>query len=361
MTLDIAALTWMVSTLLVGWILAAARPSGIRDDGILGVNVQASQHGDKTIRQVVRSYRIAIVATAVALGVAQLLWRMPWVTLAQLLLALLTYSNARRQVVRVIGEGSSQPQASSRMAKRTPAVRMPWTQALIALVSVGASVVIMASQYSQLPETIPTHWGNGFEPDAWSEKSIASVFALSFVALGLVALMLLISALVVASARSFGADSAGSNGGGRLHNYAMMAATNVGLGWLMATLAASFGMMQVVLYHPEFHGQAPMTMALVLVVSLVGGLGLVGYLATVQNSLEDDLRRTGVRDTRVGSDDGHAYKWGAFYYNPADPSVIVEKRYGIGIDFNYATWQGKAFAAFVLVTLAACLALPFII
>ncbi|WP_202581902.1 hypothetical protein, partial [Bacteroides thetaiotaomicron] len=80
--------------------------------------------------------------------------------------------------------------------------------------------------------------------------------------------------------------------------------TNVGLGWLMATLAASFGMMQVVLYHPEFHGQAPMTMALVLVVSLVGGLGLVGYLATVQNSLEDDLRRTGVRDTRVGSDDG---------------------------------------------------------
>lgn len=74
-----------------------------------------------------------------------------------------------------------------------------------------------------------------------------------------------------------------------------------------------------------------------------------------------DLRRTGVRDTRVGSDDGHAYKWGAFYYNPADPSVIVEKRYGIGIDFNYATWQGKTFAAFVLVTLAACLALPFII
>ena len=33
------------------------------------------------------------------------------------------------------------------------------------------------------------------------------------------------------------------------------------------------------------------------------------------------------------------WKLGIFYYNPNDPSVFIEKRFGIGTTFNYARWQ----------------------
>ena len=30
------------------------------------------------------------------------------------------------------------------------------------------------------------------------------------------------------------------------------------------------------------------------------------------------------------------YKWKLFYYNPADPSLFVDKQFGIGQDINFA-------------------------
>ncbi len=30
------------------------------------------------------------------------------------------------------------------------------------------------------------------------------------------------------------------------------------------------------------------------------------------------------------------YKWKFFYYNPDDPSLFVEKQFGVGLDMNFA-------------------------
>ena len=60
------------------------------------------------------------------------------------------------------------------------------------------------------------------------------------------------------------------------------------------------------------------------------------------------------------SSDEH-YKWGMFYYNPEDPAVMVDKRFGVGVDFNYAHWQGKAFLAFIALVLLASISLPFLL
>lgn len=46
-------------------------------------------------------------------------------------------------------------------------------------------------------------------------------------------------------------------------------------------------------------------------------------------------------------DDDSFYKLGLFYYNPNDPAIMVEKRVGIGYDFNYATWPAKIFIVII--------------
>ncbi|WP_410479542.1 DUF5808 domain-containing protein [Pedobacter nutrimenti] len=43
------------------------------------------------------------------------------------------------------------------------------------------------------------------------------------------------------------------------------------------------------------------------------------------------------------------YKLGLFYYNPDDPSLYVEKRIGIGQDFNWA--HRKSYLLFVFIIL----------
>ncbi|WP_369414111.1 DUF5808 domain-containing protein [Desertivirga xinjiangensis] len=37
-----------------------------------------------------------------------------------------------------------------------------------------------------------------------------------------------------------------------------------------------------------------------------------------------------------GNYDSKHWKWGLLYYNPDDPSLFVDKRFGIGQTFNFA-------------------------
>lgn len=50
-----------------------------------------------------------------------------------------------------------------------------------------------------------------------------------------------------------------------------------------------------------------------------------------------------------------------FYYNPDDPAVMVDKRFGAGVDFNYARWQAKVFMAVILLLLIGSIALPILL
>src|SRR5262249_59033958 len=51
---------------------------------------------------------------------------------------------------------------------------------------------------------------------------------------------------------------------------------------------------------------------------------------------------------RTPPDPAH-YRWGgAFYYNPDDPSLFVEKRYGVGYTFNMAQPRVWWYVAYIL-------------
>lgn len=81
-----------------------------------------------------------------------------------------------------------------------------------------------------------------------------------------------------------------------------------------------------------------------------------------QSRLEDQLR--GVKfpdDNKESPDNDEHYKWGILYYNPDDPAVLVERRLGVGISFNYATWQAKVFLVVMALIIIGSIALPFIL
>lgn len=48
-------------------------------------------------------------------------------------------------------------------------------------------------------------------------------------------------------------------------------------------------------------------------------------------------------------DDDQFWKMGLFYYNPADPSSIIENRFGVGTGFNFARGWVKIITVISLV------------
>ena len=43
-----------------------------------------------------------------------------------------------------------------------------------------------------------------------------------------------------------------------------------------------------------------------------------------------------------------AYKWGLFYYNPADKRILVPKLSGLGWTFNFAKWWSYVFMLIII-------------
>lgn len=73
-------------------------------------------------------------------------------------------------------------------------------------------------------------------------------------------------------------------------------------------------------------------------------------------------RNTSITSTEneLYRDDDDLYKLGLFYYNPNDPAIMVEKRVGIGYDFNYARLPAKVFIIVIFLILLISLIIPFL-
>lgn len=204
-----------------------------------------------------------------------------------------------------------------------------WALTGAALALLGLAAGYVAVRWKDIPERFATHFGTRFEPDSWSDKSVGSVFFPTIFGAVLVLFFVLIAAGILRWKPS--------------HGYTAM--------WLAVmnlALAIMFASLQVVtVLHTDW--VAPATVGS-LVLVLGASLAMVVALARKQNNTTSPST----------SSDEH-YKWGMFYYNPEDPAVMVDKRFGVGVDFNYAHWQGKAFLAFIALVLLASISLPFLL
>ena len=240
-----------------------------------------------------------------------------------------------------------------------PTPTFPWITMLASLLCIAAGAIIVASHWSDIPDPVPVHWNSSMEADNWSEKNIGSVFFTSFTALGMLFLFAVICSFIAHSEVSPRSERSIK---ARLRNEANLAFTNTGMGVLTLLVCAGMTFLQVTGPVPQFQrftGAAVITM---LVLTVGGSIGLVAFLLYKQSQLSEQLR--GIRfpdEDNESPDNDHLYKWGVMYYNPDDPAVLVDKRFGTGMSFNYARWQAKVFLSLVALILVGSLALPAIL
>ena len=134
------------------------------------------------------------------------------------------------------------------------------------------------------------------------------------------------------------------------------------MGWLIFALCTSLSVAQIITVLPDYQHLAPLAFILIMVATF-GSIIAMGIITLNYLDKADKILRQ-VRfedDGKESPDNDEHFKFGMFYYNPDDPAVWVAKRYGVGMDFNYARWQGKAFITVVVLILCGVIALPIVL
>ena len=230
---------------------------------------------------------------------------------------------------------------------------LPHTWFLLPGLMTLATWLITWRLYPRLPDQVPQLTGFGGEVLLWTEKSFRAVFALPITQLGMLALFFFVT-MVIRKARklidpSRPAVSVKQHQTANRHWSVYILSTAV---WMVAY----FGLLQATLLQ-LLHLPATGFYAL-HALSVAGpllGIFLVAW-STGQSAARVKVNEGDGENSDTALlpvDDDQYWKWGMFYYNPDDPAIWIEKRFGIGWTLNFANPLALGFMVVLLLVIAA--------
>jgi uncharacterized membrane protein len=228
---------------------------------------------------------------------------------------------------------------------------LPWHVYLLPIIMTAGVIVYSIVQYDLLPEQIPTHWGVTGEADAFTEKNPVSAILMP---LTLLVMQIMFLGIQVGTKKSGIKLSATSTNASRIRQLTLRKYTSWFMFLISFLLTIMFSFFQLKTIHPDlFDG---MTMVATPIIFLVVVLaGTIAFAVKVGRSDKLDNNESGDPITTDFDEDSH-WVGGLIYFNRSDPSIFVEKRFGIGWTVNFGNPIGYLI---VLVPLAVILVLSF--
>lgn len=207
---------------------------------------------------------------------------------------------------------------------------LPWYVFLLpALITVGL-IAYTIFQYDILPDQIPTHWGPNGKADAFTAKTPFSAISMLVV-------------LLVMQVMFFGINAGTRNSGIKLSATGTNASRDRQLtlrkysSWFMFLTSVLITMMmsffQLTTIHPDVFSNGVM-FAVPFIFLLVVLFGTVIFAVKVGSSDKRKIAEVGGKFTDYDEDE--YWKGGLIYFNRNDPSIFVEKRFGVGWTINFA-------------------------
>ena len=289
-----------------------------------------------------RQYRLSIWATAlIASGCAfagTTQYR-PWLVsiglLGQAVGASVSFAIAHRGVQRFAVTPSGVRSAA--LATTSEGLPGGLGAVLLPLGMLAATAAYLGANWARLPARFPTHWSIDGTPSRWAMRSWHGVFGPLIVCAVLSVFMIGMAEMIIhASPRGRGTGTEAWTSRFRRANLLLLV---IGV-WGMSAV------MCVISLLPLFSsaGRSPW---------MVGAVPLI-LIGTMLPFVIQLVRLT--RDASSGSDGtpDRCWKLGQIYYNPDDPAMLVEKRFGLGYTLNFGhrglVWLvGIAILMFVLI------------
>lgn len=218
------------------------------------------------------------------------------------------------------------------IAVRTADEMLPWYIYLVPIIITIGTFAYTATQYPNLPDLIPTHWGIDGKPDAFSQKTPFSVVALPLILLIMQGMMLGINELTKKSGIRINATNKKKS---RAQQLSFRKYTSWFLFATVLLMTILFTFFQLSTIHANLGNPA-------LLLALPLGFLIITFILTGIYAFRvgqgGSRLEVNIADEEVEGitnyDDDQFWKAGIFYINKNDPSIFVEKRFGVGWTLN---------------------------
>jgi uncharacterized membrane protein len=309
--------------LLVGGVFAWA-PNWTRPDLYFSVTVPVDFAYTAEARRILRRYQSEIalhtlIAAALAfvarekMGLAVLL-AIGWELIGT------TWAVARARNITLQFRTAPNPVRTAVLTPRAESFPSGWIVASGPLAFLGFAALYARLAWQRLPQQIAVHWGlNG--ADRWVERTPQHVFGFLLILASVCGVMLLSAYGVMEWSRRIATT------GDAARSESLFRRTVV----ILLTALPYFIAIPPVLLAFGSSGRVEWLTPLLLV-------AVVGAIVTLIRMGQGGSRLTPVDGSEAVSGDRTpdvAWKLGQFYYNPDDPAIFVERRFGIGYTLNF--------------------------
>ncbi|HEX7237401.1 MAG TPA: DUF1648 domain-containing protein, partial [Gammaproteobacteria bacterium] len=348
------ALTIAPAIILGALLIVAPRIS--RRGLLFGVYVgEAAARGEAASR-ITRAWTLRMLLAlgltcAAGITIAMLdrtVWAVPITTFLLLIGFYWAYVDAHRQSRALAAPAPSVSVGA--LAPPSPVKLVLPFAALAVVFGLAASAAVYgAMQYESLPDKIPLHFALNGEADRWVAKSPEAVFLLPALNLLVSGMLCGVAFLIANAKRSLRHERKGISLDAQIRFHQALTLIICVLAILLSVLlaAATFSMIQVGLGHASRLSLATMIGGGSIGVLAVGMIALVALRygqggSKLERDVEDAPLTGGLADNR------HWYL-GLIYFNREDPSLLIERRFGIGYTVNFGNWKAVAILVGLLV------------
>lgn len=200
----------------------------------------------------------------------------------------------------------------------------------IALVITVATFLVTVMYYDKIPSEIPMNYGLDGTVTNWAEKSYGSVFAWPLIQLFMLGLFIFINYTISRSRQQVDASNPEKSIMQNVIFRRRWSAFIIITGTAMVIL---FALIQFSLIIP-INDQIILSFSLILTGAvLLGAIILTVITGQGGSRVQTTVGKQGELITR---DEDRFWKLGMFYFNPEDPAIWVEKRFGSGWTVNLA-------------------------
>lgn len=192
-----------------------------------------------------------------------------------------------------------------------------------------ALIAFTYMNYESIPDVFATHWNGAGEVDGWTRKSRLSVISMPLILLAIQISFFMMNQGMKSAKIQLSAQAKEAS----IHRE--LTQRKYG-SWYLAAINFSMTILFVVLHYTTVILQdqtAPYFFPLFLVFNVVTLGGLLVFIWKLSKSNE---RFDEVHTNETAVTDDQYWKWGVFYCNNNDPSLLVPKKFGIGWTVNFA-------------------------
>ena len=222
---------------------------------------------------------------------------------------------------------------------------IPYIWYILGALIVFIVLLLTIIRYPLLPDLIPTNFNANMEADSWVEKSWLTALQLPLVNLGMLLIMFFVAVAIVKAKLQIDPHNPRlSFAQHRVYRRRM----GHSIGFITLVISIIIAIPCFMLLYPDasvwnIDGKVLLWIMLILTILAIFPVIMV-LIVTGQGGCKVKINPADIDSTNINTSeaqnkeriDDKYWKLGMFYYNPGDPAIIVEERFGSQLSFNFA-------------------------